>query len=66
METIFSLPIKDQRVHKTTREVVWARSERERCHLAVALALKSCQAGRSIYFTTMEDLIGKLKHLKRY
>lgn len=30
-------------------------------HLAVALALKACQAGMSIYFTTMEDLIGKLK-----
>ena len=29
--------------------------------LAVALALKACQAGMSIYFTTMEDLIGKLK-----
>ncbi len=30
-------------------------------HLAVALALKACQAGMSIYFTTMEDLIEKLK-----
>jgi len=30
-------------------------------HLAVALALKACQAGLSIYFTTMEDLIVKLK-----
>ena len=30
-------------------------------HLAVALALKACQAGMSIYFTNMEDLIGKLK-----
>ena len=30
-------------------------------HLAVSLALKACQAGMSIYFTTMEDLIGKLK-----
>lgn len=30
-------------------------------HLAVALAVKACQAGMSIYFTTMEDLIGKLK-----
>ena len=30
-------------------------------HLAVALALKACQAGMSIFFTTMEDLIGKLK-----
>lgn len=30
-------------------------------HLAVALALKSCQAGMSIYFTTMSDLIEKLK-----
>ena len=30
-------------------------------HLAVSLALKACQAGLSIYFTTMEDLIGKLK-----
>ena len=35
-------------------------------HLAVALALKSCQAGMSIYFTTMSDLIEKLKaHKKR-
>ena len=30
-------------------------------HLAVALAVKACQAGLSIYFTNMEDLIGKLK-----
>ncbi len=30
-------------------------------HLAVALAVKACQAGLSIYFTTMGDLIGKLK-----
>ncbi|MBN2569519.1 MAG: IS21-like element helper ATPase IstB [Deltaproteobacteria bacterium] len=30
-------------------------------HLAVALAVKACQAGLSIYFTTMEDLIKKLK-----
>jgi DNA replication protein DnaC len=30
-------------------------------HLAVALALKACQAGLSIYFTTMPDLIQKLK-----
>ena len=30
-------------------------------HLAVAVALKACQAGLSIYFTTMEDLIVKLK-----
>jgi DNA replication protein DnaC len=26
-------------------------------HLAVSLAVKACQAGMSIYFTTMEDLI---------
>jgi len=30
-------------------------------HLAVALAVKACQSGMSIYFTTMEDLIKKLK-----
>jgi len=30
-------------------------------HLAVSLALKACQAGISIYFTTTEDLITKLK-----
>jgi DNA replication protein DnaC len=30
-------------------------------HLAVSLALKACQAGQSIYFTTMEDLIAKLR-----
>ena len=30
-------------------------------HLAVSLALKACQAGITIYFTTMEDLINKLK-----
>lgn len=30
-------------------------------HLAVALALKACQSGLSIYFTTMEDLVAKLK-----
>ena len=30
-------------------------------HLAVSLALKACQAGLSIYFTTMDDLIIKLK-----
>ena len=30
-------------------------------HLAVSLALKACQAGLSIYFTTMPDLIFKLK-----
>jgi DNA replication protein DnaC len=29
-------------------------------HLAVALALKVCQSGMSIYFTNMEDLIKKL------
>lgn len=30
-------------------------------HLAVALALKACRSGLSIYFTNMEDLIAKLK-----
>lgn len=30
-------------------------------HLAVSLALKACQAGLSIYFTNMEDLILKLR-----
>ena len=30
-------------------------------HLAVALALKACRFGMSIYFTTMEDLIVKLR-----
>jgi DNA replication protein DnaC len=30
-------------------------------HLAVALALKACRSGMSIYFTTMEDLIIKLR-----
>ena len=30
-------------------------------HLGVALALKACQAGMSIYFTNMEDLIKKLR-----
>ena len=30
-------------------------------HLAVALAVKACQAGQSIFFTTMADLIEKLK-----
>jgi DNA replication protein DnaC len=30
-------------------------------HLAVSLAIKACQAGISIYFTNMEDLIKKLK-----
>lgn len=33
-------------------------------HLAVALALKACQAGMSIYFTTMEDLIGNRKEVR--
>lgn len=31
-------------------------------HLAVALAVKACQAGISIYFTSMEELIKKLKN----
>lgn len=30
-------------------------------HLAVALAVKACRAGLTIYFTTMADLIAKLK-----
>ncbi len=30
-------------------------------HLATALAIKACYCGISIYFTTMVDLIGKLK-----
>ena len=30
-------------------------------HLAVSLAIKACQAGISIYFTNMEDLIKKLR-----
>jgi DNA replication protein DnaC len=30
-------------------------------HLAVALAVKACQAGQTIFFTTMGDLIEKLK-----
>lgn len=30
-------------------------------HLAVSLALKACQAGISIYFTTMSELIEKLR-----
>lgn len=29
-------------------------------HLAVALAVKACQAGQSIYFTTMSELIRKM------
>jgi DNA replication protein DnaC len=33
-------------------------------HLAVSLALKACQAGMSIYFTTMSDLIEKLRDHK--
>jgi len=31
-------------------------------HLAVALAIKAAQFGQSIYFTTMADLMGKLKN----
>jgi DNA replication protein DnaC len=31
-------------------------------HLAVSLAVKACQAGQSIYFTTMAELIDKLKN----
>jgi len=30
-------------------------------HLAVALAVRACQAGQTIFFTTMADLIEKLK-----
>jgi DNA replication protein DnaC len=30
-------------------------------HLAVALAIKACQSGQTIFFTTMADLIEKLK-----
>ena len=30
-------------------------------HLAVALALKACQSGMSIYFTNMEDLMEKTR-----
>jgi DNA replication protein DnaC len=30
-------------------------------HLSVALAVKACQAGSTIHFTTMSDLIGKLR-----
>ena len=30
-------------------------------HLSVALAVKACQSGKSIHFTTMADLIRKLK-----
>jgi len=30
-------------------------------HLAVSLAIRACQAGLSIYFTNIEDLIAKLK-----
>ncbi|MEN6520079.1 MAG: IS21-like element helper ATPase IstB [Armatimonadota bacterium] len=30
-------------------------------HLATALAVKSCQSGRSIHFTTMADLIARLR-----
>lgn len=30
-------------------------------HLAVSLALKACQAGMSMYFTNMEDLVIKLR-----
>ena len=30
-------------------------------HLAISLAIKACQAGISIYFTNMEDLIKKLR-----
>lgn len=30
-------------------------------HLAVALAVAACQAGYSIYFTTLDDLVRKLK-----
>jgi DNA replication protein DnaC len=30
-------------------------------HLATALAIKACYSGITIYFTTMAELIGKLK-----
>jgi DNA replication protein DnaC len=30
-------------------------------HLSVALAVKACQSGSTIHFTTMSDLIGKLR-----
>ncbi|NLA75220.1 MAG: ATP-binding protein [Deltaproteobacteria bacterium] len=33
----------------------------EKTHLAIALVLKACQAGISIYFTNMDGLIKKLK-----
>jgi len=34
---------------------------RHRSILAVALAVAACQAGYSIYFTTLDDLVRKLK-----
>lgn len=34
-------------------------------HLAVALAIAACQAGFSIYFTTLDDLVRKLKDAER-
>nr|WP_279636576.1 ATP-binding protein [Gordonia alkanivorans] len=30
-------------------------------HIAVGLAVAACQAGKSIYFTTLDDLVRKLK-----
>jgi hypothetical protein len=38
---------------------IWLRNEF--IYLAVALAVKACQAGQTIFFTTMADLIEKLK-----
>ena len=40
---------------------LWKDLHKGKTHLAVSLALKASQAGMSIYFTTMEELIGKLK-----
>jgi DNA replication protein DnaC len=34
-------------------------------HLAVALAITACKAGYSIYFTTLDDLVRKLKEAER-
>ncbi len=30
-------------------------------HIAIGLAVAACQAGKSIYFTTLDDLVRKLK-----
>jgi hypothetical protein len=43
------------------RQVPWITPGTGKTHLACALAVAACAAGKSVYFTTLDDMVRKLR-----